>query len=163
MNFVWDRMRNLGAGLWPQGWTRQESIPVRLGRVQTGSLQAPVRLQSFDQVLVWVTVALLAWGLVMVYSATIALPDNPKFARYSHSHFVLRHMLWLATAFVAALIAFQVPVATWEKSAPLLFVVSLVLLTAVLIPQLGKGVNGARRWLVPVSYTHLTLPTKRIV
>jgi len=154
MNAAWDRMRALGAGWWPQAWTRPMSIPVRLGRVPSDSLQAPVRMQSFDQVLVWVTVALLAWGLVMVYSATIALPDNPKFARYAHSHFVLRHMLWLAMAFVAGLIAFQVPVATWEKMAPWLFMGALLLLVAVLIPQLSKDVNGARRWLVlgPISF-----------
>ena len=154
MNAVWERMRILGTVLWPLAWTRQESIPVRLGRVRPANMQAPVRLQSFDQVLVWVTVALLVWGLVMVYSATIALPDNPKFARYAHNHFLLRHMLWLSMAFVAGLIAFQVPVATWEKAAPWLFVVSLLLLVMVLIPQLGKGVNGARRWLVlgPISF-----------
>ena len=154
MSAPWERMRGFGASLWPQAWTRGETIPVRLGRVQPGSLQAPVRLQSFDQVLVWVTVALLAWGLVMVYSATIALPDNPKFARYAHTHFLVRHLLWLGVAFVAALIAFQIPVATWEKAAPWLFVGALVLLVAVLIPQLGKGVNGARRWLVlgPISF-----------
>ena len=154
MSAAWNHMRNLGASLWPQSWTRRDSIPVRLGRVPSGNMQAPVRMQSFDQVLVWVTVTLLLWGLVMVYSATIAMPDNPKFARYAHTHFLLRHMLWLAMAFVAALIAFQVPVATWEKAAPWLFVVSLLLLVAVLIPQLGKGVNGARRWLVlgPISF-----------
>ena len=39
---------------------------------------APVRVLGFDQALVWVMVALLAWGLVMVYSATIAMPDNPQ-------------------------------------------------------------------------------------
>ena len=130
-------------------------LPVRLGhRARTGMSSAPVRLASFDQVLVWVTVALLAWGLVMVYSASIAMPDNPKFARYSHSHFLFRHMMWLAVSFVAALIAFQIPVARWEKLAPWLFVASLVLLIAVLVPQLGKGVNGARRWLVlgPLSF-----------
>jgi cell division protein FtsW len=154
MNLAWDRMRAFGASLWPPPWKRDEAIPVRLGRVQPVNMQAPVRLQSFDQVLVWVTVTLLAWGLVMVYSATIALPDNPKFARYSHHHFVLRHMAWLLVAFVAALIAFQIPVATWEKAAPWLFVGALLLLVAVLIPQLGKGVNGARRWLVlgPISF-----------
>ncbi len=154
MNAAWDRMRSLGAGWWPQGWTRQMSIPVRLGRVPPTSMQTPVRMQSFDQVLVWVTVTLLVWGLVMVYSATIAMPDNPKFARYTHTHFLLRHMLWIAVAFVAGLIAFQVPVAVWEKAAPWLFVITLLLLVMVLIPQLGKGVNGARRWLVlgPFSF-----------
>jgi len=45
------------------------------------------------------------------------------------------------------LIAFQVPVQTWEKYAPMLFMVSLALLVAVLIPHIGKGVNGAKRWI----------------
>ena len=126
-----------------------DRLPVRLGATRrTGMSAAPMRLASFDQVLVWVTVALLAWGLVMVYSASIALPDNPRFARYTQTHFLVRHGMWLAIAFVAALIAFQIPVATWEKLAPWLFVASLVLLIVVLIPQVGKGVNGARRWLV---------------
>jgi cell division protein FtsW len=153
MNLSWDRMRSLG-GLFAGGAAAREKLPVRLGRAKRDTMQAPVRLESFDQVLVWVTVTLLAWGLVMVYSATIAMPDNPRFARYSHSYFLVRHMLWLAIGFVAALIAFQVPVATWERWAPWLFVVSLLLLVAVLIPGLGKGVNGARRWLVlgPISF-----------
>jgi cell division protein FtsW len=102
---------------------------------------------GFDQALVWVTVALLAWGLVMVYSASIAMPENPRFAKYTHSYFLVRHVMWLVLSFVAALLAFQVPVATWEKAAPMLFVVSLVLLAAVLIPYIGKVVYGARRWI----------------
>ncbi|MES2786409.1 MAG: putative lipid II flippase FtsW [Pseudomonadota bacterium] len=108
---------------------------------------APVRIQQFDQALVWVTVALLAFGLVMVYSASVALPDNPKFARYSHSHFLTRHAAFVAISFIAAVLAFQVPVATWEKVAPWLFIASLFLLIVVLIPHIGKGVNGARRWI----------------
>jgi cell division protein FtsW len=100
-----------------------------------------------DQPLLWVTVALLAFGLVMVYSASIAMPDNPKFARYAHTYFLTRHLLALGLGFVAALLAFQVPVARWEKMAPWLFVGSLVLLVAVLIPHVGVMVNGARRWI----------------
>ena len=154
MNLAWERFKSIGGGIWPSTWRREQRLPVRLGRARSAALQSVVRLQSFDQVLVWVTVALLAWGLVMVYSATIAMPDNPKFARYSHSHFLVRHILWLAVGFVAALIAFQVPVAAWERMAPWLFVVALVLLCAVLVPQLGKGVNGARRWIAlgPFSF-----------
>jgi hypothetical protein len=56
---------------------------------------APARVQGFDQALLWVTVALLAWGLVMVYSASIALPDNPRSRRYAHTHFLVRHALFL--------------------------------------------------------------------
>ncbi len=113
MSLTWDRMRNVG-GWFSSADGAREKLPVRLGRARRETMQAPVRLESFDQVLVWVTVALLAWGLVMVYSATIAMPDNPRFARYSHTYFLVRHSLWLAVSFVAALIAFQVPVATWE-------------------------------------------------
>lgn len=134
---------------WLGGMARPagDALPVRLGGMRGTAGSAPVRMSGFDQALVWVTVALLVWGLVMVYSASIAMPDNPKFARYAHTHFLTRHMLSLVVAFVAALIAFQVPVETWEKLAPWLFVISLVLLIAVLIPGIGKGVNGARRWI----------------
>lgn len=113
-----------------------------------------VRVQAFDPALLWVTVALLAWGLVMVYSASVALPDNPKFSRYAHSFFLVRHALFLAVSFVTGLLVFQVKLETWERVAPWLFVASLVLLAIVLIPGIGKGVNGARRWigLGPVSF-----------
>jgi len=132
-----------------------EVLPVRLGGSRlsaTGS--TPTRAQGFDQPLVWVTVALLLWGLVMVYSASIAMPENPRFAKYTHTYFLMRHAMWLGIAFVTALLAYQVPVATWEKAARPLFVVSLVLLALVLIPHVGKVVYGARRWisLGPLSF-----------
>ncbi|WP_341922383.1 putative lipid II flippase FtsW [Polaromonas sp. YR568] len=130
------------------GGAAPEGLPVRLGgQRRSRSESAPVRMSGVDQALIWVTVALLVWGLVMVYSASIAMPDNPKFARYAHTHFLLRHALSLGVAFAVALLTFQVPVATWEKVAPWLFVASLVLLMLVLIPFIGKGVNGARRWI----------------
>jgi cell division protein FtsW len=49
--------------------------------------------------------------------------------------------------FVVALLAFQIPMDVWEKYAPHIFVGSLVLLVLVLVPFIGKGVNGARRWI----------------
>ena len=138
-----------GMGGIPSGSKRaSDALPVRLGgQSLSGTHSSPVNLSGFDQALVWVTVALLMFGLVMVYSASIAMPDNPKFARYAHTHFLMRHVLSLAVAFVVALLAFQVPVSTWEKLAPWLFVASLILLMLVLVPFIGKGVNGARRWI----------------
>ena len=130
------------------GKTLTDALPVRLGgQSPNSSRSVPVSLAGFDQALVWVAVALLMFGLVMVYSASIAMPDNPKFARYANTHFLMRHVLSLVVAVVVALLAFQVPVATWEKLAPWLFVVSLILLILVLVPFIGKGVNGARRWI----------------
>ena len=138
----------IGGAKGSTGQAASDVLPVRLGGMDfLRSTGTPVPMRGFDQTLVWVAVTLLALGLVMVYSASIAMPDNPKFSRYTHTHFLTRHILSLILAFVAALLAFQVPVKTWEKVAPWLFVASLVLLVAVLIPHVGRGVNGARRWI----------------
>ena len=124
------------------------ALPVRLGgRGSFSSTTAVAPVRGFDQPLVWVVAALLLWGSVMVYSASIAMPENPRFANYTHAHFLVRHVASIAVAFVAALIAFQIPIQAWEKAAPWLFVVSLALLILVLVPFIGKGVNGARRWI----------------
>lgn len=140
-----DRLR----GWWPaRGEAPVDVLPVRVGGTEyRQSAATPASVLGFDQALVWVVVALLAWGLVMVYSASVALPDNPRFAAYAPTHFLTRHAMYLVIGFVAALLAFQVPMATWERVAPWLFVVALLLLVAVLIPGIGKVVNGARRWL----------------
>jgi len=125
-----------------------DGLPVRLSsRSYAGTRNVAVRELGFDQPLLWVMVTLLAWGLVMVYSASIALPDNPRFANYAHTHFVLRHAISMGIGLVAAFVAFQLPMRTWEKLAPWMFALALVLLVVVLIPFIGKGVNGARRWI----------------
>ena len=124
-----------------------DGLPVRLSnRTYAGTRQGQVRELGFDQPLLWVVMALMAWGLVMVYSASIALPDNPRFANYAPTHFAVRHGLFILIGLVAGLIAFQVPMQTWERYAPWLFAFALILLVLVLVPFIGKGVNGARRW-----------------
>ncbi|MEN9538705.1 MAG: hypothetical protein RLZZ126_940 [Pseudomonadota bacterium] len=110
------------------------------------------RRAGLDQALVWITIALVAWGLVMVYSASIAMPENPKFSRYAHTHFLIRHGASIGIGLVASLLIYQVPMSVWEKAAPWLFVASLVMLVLVLVPFIGKGANGARRW-IPLGVT----------
>jgi cell division protein FtsW len=82
-----------------------------------------------------------------VYSASIALPDNPRFADYAPTHFVMRHGIFMALGLVTALVVFQVPMRAWERWGPWLFAASLVLLALVLLPSVGTMVNGARRWI----------------
>jgi len=121
------------------------AIPVR-DWINVGSAQ-PARLLGFDQALVWVVVALLALGMVMVFSASVALPDSPKFARYAPTHFLTRHAIQITIAVLAALVVVQIPVSVWEKAAPWVFVAALVLLVLVLVPFIGKVVNNSRRWI----------------
>lgn len=130
-------------------------LPVGLGRLGRGRAERQsALLAGIDKTLVWVALSLILWGLVMVYSASVAMPDNPRFAKYSHGYFLTRHLMWLGLAFAAALLVFQVPVALWQKYAVLLFLFSLLLLALVLLPAVGKVVYGARRWisLGPLSF-----------
>ena len=123
-------------------------LPVRVGGTEyRQSTTTPASVLGYDQALMWVVVALLAWGLVMVYSASIAMADNPRFGKILPYHFALRHAISLGVGFVAALLAFQVPMERWEQLAPRIFMLALVLLVIVLIPHVGVSVNGSRRWL----------------
>lgn len=109
----------------------------------------PSRMMEYDQLLVWVTVLMMLFGMVMVYSASIALPDSPKFAYLGNknSYFLVRQAMFIVVSLAAGAIVFRVPIATWQRLAPLMFVATLALLVLVLVPGLGLSVNGSRRWL----------------
>ena len=146
--FSFDAIKERIASLLKRGGNTP--VPIRDWNGATGQA---TKLQGFDQALIWVVVALLALGLVMVYSASVALPDNPTFARYASTHFLTRHALSLVVAMVAAVVVVQVPVSVWERFAPWLVAGALLLLVVVLIPHVGRGVNGARRW-IPLVFTN---------
>jgi cell division protein FtsW len=106
-------------------------------------------MMEYDQLLVWVTLIMMLFGMVMVYSASIALPDSPKFAYLGNknSYFLVRQALFIGISLLASLIVFRIPIATWQRMAPLMFLATLVLLVVVLLPGVGVSVNGSRRWL----------------
>ncbi len=118
-----------------------------IGGLGVGNAPRGGRFAEFDHLLMYAILGLLLFGMVMVYSASIALPDSPKYANYKTTHFLLRHCISLMIAGAAAIAVFQFPLSVWQRLAPLLFVITLFLLILVLIPGIGKGVNGARRWL----------------
>ncbi|NVD99141.1 MULTISPECIES: putative lipid II flippase FtsW [unclassified Massilia] len=105
------------------------------------------KMMEYDQPLIWVTLLLMLLGMVMVYSASISLPDSPKFAAYKNSYFLTRQAIFIGLSALAATIAFRIPIADWQRGAPYMFIGTLVLLVLVLIPGLGVVVNGGRRWL----------------
>ena len=104
-------------------------------------------LAEFDQGLVWTSVLLLAAGLVMVYSASIAIAEGSRSTGYEPGYFLVRHTTFVAVGIVAGAVAFQIPLRIWQRAAPYAFLVGVVLLALVLVPAIGREVNGSRRWI----------------
>ena len=112
------------------------------------TLDAPRRMPAeVDLALLWSALILLLTGMVMVYSASIAIAEVGRFTGNQPAYYLVRHGVFLVIGLVAAACAFQVPLASWQQLAPWLFVAGFVLLALVLIPGIGRDVNGARRWL----------------
>jgi len=111
-------------------------------------LYSPARRDSdVDTALVWSAMILAAFGLVMVYSASIAMAEAERFTGFRSSYFLVRHSIYLAIGLAVAAALFRVPLWLWQRAAPWLFLGGTLLLVAVLIPGLGKEVNGSRRWI----------------
>lgn len=91
-------------------------------------------------------VALLAIGAVMVFSATTAFAESPRFSVESTTYLV-RHLSSIAFATVCALVVYRIPMSFWFRWSVPIGVLAVLVLVAVFIPGFGKSVNGARRWI----------------
>ena len=110
--------------------------------------RAPARQRTeYDSVLVWIVLTLLSIGLVMVYSASIATAEASKFTGFNAQYYLLRHGIYILVGAVLAVAAFQISLQEWQKWAPRLFLLGVALLVLVLIPGIGREVNGSQRWL----------------
>jgi cell division protein FtsW len=116
-------------------------------RAPAPSRTAARSMLAFDVSLAWTGLMLLSLGVVMVYSASIAMAEANAHTGYRPWYFLVRHATYVGVGLVAAAVAFQIPVKVWQRAAPVLFVIGFALLIAVLVPGIGKTVNGARRWI----------------
>ena len=107
----------------------------------------PRTMLTYDASLAWAAILLLAIGLVMVYSASIAMAEASAHAAFRSWYFLARHAMFIGVGVLAAFVAFQVPMKAWQQLAPWIFVCGVVLLALVFVPGIGKSVNGSRRWL----------------
>ncbi|SEF88731.1 cell division-specific peptidoglycan biosynthesis regulator FtsW [Nitrosomonas ureae] len=108
--------------------------------------QKPRVMADFDQALVWSALLLLSIGLVMVYSASIAIAEA-QFGPDRAGYYLWRHSAYLGLGLIMGLIAFQVPMQVWQKYIAYLFMIGVLLLILVLVPGIGHEVNGSQRWI----------------
>jgi cell division protein FtsW len=106
----------------------------------------PLPETLYDRQLIWIALALMAFGLIMVTSASIPvssrLTDQPF-------HFMIRHGIFLVFSVVILATVIQVPTQVWFKYSAHLLGITFVLLVVVLFG--GKSVNGASRW-IPLGF-----------
>jgi len=105
------------------------------------------QLAEYDQGLVWAAILLLGLGLVMVYSASIAIAEGSRVTGHQPMYYLMRHALFVAIGIAVGVAVFQVPLRLWQQAAPYLFLIGAGLLTLVLLPGVGREVNGSQRWI----------------
>jgi cell division protein FtsW len=103
-----------------------------------------VRPQSPDFVMFFTLIALLGLGVVMVYSSSAV----SAYVNFGDSYYFLkRQIVWVILGVMAMLFTMSIDYHVWRRLAKPVMLITLVLLILVLVPGLGKVVNGARRWL----------------
>ncbi len=123
--------------------------------VKLSNQDAPPAL--YDRLFLVVVVCLLAIGIIMVASASMVISERQYHQPF---HYLMRQLIYLGMGFVVVLVLIRIPSLFWCKVSPILMVISLVLLVAVLIPHIGRSVNGSRRW---ISLGPLTLQVSELV
>ncbi len=97
-----------------------------------------------DLWLVATLILLLAIGLVMVSSASLHISERTFNQPW---YYTIRQAAFMAMGLMAALIVLRIPLLAWERLGPMLLICGMVLLVMVLIPGIGRKINGAARWL----------------
>jgi cell division protein FtsW len=118
------------------------------------SARAPKPSAELDFSLLWLALGLLALGLVMVYSASLAIAEAARYTGHNGEYYLIRQSIFIGIGIAVGATAFQVPMRVWQQAAPYLFLAGLLLLVVVLIPGIGREVNGSRRW-IPLGFANL--------
>jgi len=107
-------------------------------------LRIPAGVAPIDPPLLLSSLALMLIGLVMVASASMDVAAR-DFG--SPTHYIVRHGGFLLAALLAAAVVLQVPIRAWEQYSGVLLLIGLAFLILVLVPGVGREVNGSRRWI----------------
>jgi len=132
-------------GALPREWATRFSALMTRGSARTK--RRGLVVGEFDNVMLWVIALLVAVGLLMVYSSSIASASESRFTRSSATYFLFRQCFFVFVGAFLALFLFETPMRTWERITPYVFGVALFMIAVVLVPGIGRKVNGASRWI----------------
>ena len=103
-----------------------------------------------DPILLMLGGALVSIGLIAIASASIEYSD---FHFNNPWHHTERHALYLLAGLTAGGFAYTLPLETLQRLSPWMLFFAFALLILVLMPGIGREVNGAQRWLPLGSIT----------
>ncbi len=108
------------------------------------AISAPRARQQLDVNLIVPVVLLMGLGLVMVASASIGIAER---LTGDPLYYFKRQVVFMAAGVITLLLTYRVPLAFWHQASQPLLLLAMFLLALVLIPGIGKSVNGSSRWL----------------
>ncbi len=103
----------------------------------------------FDRQLVWISLGLMVFGLIMVTSASFPVSTRLTGQPF---YFMTRHAIFLLLSLGVASVVLQIPTEKWLRYSSWLLAISFFMLIVVLIG--GRSVNGASRW-IPLGFFNL--------
>ncbi|WP_299771747.1 putative lipid II flippase FtsW [uncultured Pseudoteredinibacter sp.] len=110
---------------------------------QAASAYASPAMASVDWPLLTLLWAIVSCGIILVASSSVSIADS----LFGDSlHFAKRHTVYIVLGMIGACFIAALPSQLWRRYGPLFLLLALILLTLVLVPGLGKRVNGSQRW-----------------
>lgn len=100
--------------------------------------------QQYDRHILFAALALLMLGLVMVCSASITMAESKT---GQPLYFFIRQLIYALMGLGFAWAVLTIRLFSWQQLAPQLLLFGIILLALVLIPGIGREVNGSARWL----------------
>ena len=91
-----------------------------------------------------IVLLLIMIGLITLSSASSAISEDISGTPF---YYLNRQIFAVFIGFMCALFCFFVPTQHWKNLGPWLLILGLILLVIVLIPGLGREVNGSTRWI----------------
>jgi len=129
----------------------QQTQNLAKGGFNKSVVEKPLILEGMDGVLIFLVLSLLGIGLVMVASASISIADSKTSTPF---FYLYRQLIAAGLGLMVAMMIFKIRLVYWEKSGLILLALSFAMVILVLIPGIGKTVNGSTRW-IPVGVLNL--------
>jgi cell division protein FtsW len=106
--------------------------------------QESMRIVLYDRYLVFAVIGLVSLSLLMVYSTSMVISERFYGQPFHH---LIRHAVHLFVGFLAAGVVMRIDLDQWQRYSNIFLMGSMILLVLVLIPGIGREVNGSMRWI----------------